>query len=124
MDISLVSLVAQHHSDCSDPYIYYSNIAASLSERHIILNKIKALKPYRVYAWQGANKVLGSEYSALFSVVGYGYGEISRSERIPILLAKRRADVVILDRFIFNTVWQEMIVKQPSLPAITLHNLF
>ncbi len=124
MDISLTSIYNKGSAQCSDPYVYYSNVAISLKSSNITLNQISDLAPVSIYSWQGANKVLGPDFFRMYPTVGSGYKEISRVERLPLLLYKGRSDVIIIDKFIFSYLWREFALYFKALPQVTFHPIF
>lgn len=121
MDISLVARKGEGEGYFSDPYIYYSNVAVSLKKNNIVLNSIDDLKGHSVYAWQGANKVLGDKFYQLFPELTVQYHEIPRPPVLPKMLYLERTDVILIDKFVFNYLWNEMKKEKVTMPEITFH---
>jgi polar amino acid transport system substrate-binding protein len=125
MDISLVASKDGKNGCLSEPYVYYSNTAVSLKERGIQLDSIADLERYNIAAWQGANKVLGAEFAKRFHQVGHHYHEVPHPKAMPRLLHLRRADVIIIDKFVFQYEWNQIAQKQEvAMPAVTFHPIF
>jgi polar amino acid transport system substrate-binding protein len=125
MDISLVAPKDGVIGYLSEPYVYYSNVAVTLADSGILLNSIAELAPYNVAAWQGANKVLGAEFAELFPNAGPRYHEVPHPTAMPHLLQLGRAEVVIIDKFVFQYEWNQIADKQEkAMPDVIFHPIF
>lgn len=125
MDISLVAPKEGKRGYLSEPYVYYTNVAVTLADSGILLHSIADLAPYNVAAWQGANKVLGAEFAELFPQVGPRYHEVPHPTAMPRLLQLGRADVIIIDKFVFRYEWNQIAVKQEkTMPDVIFHAIF
>ncbi|QOL24362.1 transporter substrate-binding domain-containing protein [Thalassotalea sp. LPB0316] len=106
----------------SEPYIYYQNVAVSLSDSHIQLKNIKDLSSYSIIAFQNAKKFLGEEFA---NVAAYSidYRELANQKQQIEMLFSRRVEVIVLDINIFKYFVRDNISKVGGMP-FEVHYLF
>ncbi|RZI44040.1 transporter substrate-binding domain-containing protein [Herbaspirillum sp. HC18] len=85
----------------SDTYMYYQNVATTLTSRNIRLRNINDLEAYSVAAFQNASLILGPEFNAL-AARHLDYKEHPQQITQNRLLYAGRVDVVIGDKLIFR----------------------
>lgn len=85
----------------SKPYIAYQNVAVSLAESNIKIEKIEDLSGKSVVAFQNARKFLNETYG---EVVSYSmdYREVADQNQQIEMLFMRQAEVIVLDAEIFK----------------------
>lgn len=123
MDISLVARKGVGKGYFSDPYIYYSNVAVSLKKNNYSIESVQDLKNHVVYAWQGASKVLGDEFAEGFPSTNEKYHEIPRPPVLPQMLYLERTEVILIDKFVFSYLWNEMAKEKVTMPEVVYHNV-
>lgn len=102
----------------SDIAYEYENIGVSLKKNGYRFSGISDLRDYSVVAWQGAKAAIGREYAAM-AEKNKRYTEVADQKRQVKVLFLGRADVIQLDRLIFqyyrNEIAKEGIidVSQP-----------
>jgi ABC-type amino acid transport substrate-binding protein len=124
MDLIVTSIEDNEKGYCSDPYIYYSNVAVSLKKNKLTLNKISDFQGLKVATWQGANEVLGEEFLSIYPEQNLFYHELAQAENIPRLLLAKRVDVVVIDKFLFRYIWTELKKERGSVLEVTYHQVF
>lgn len=85
----------------SDTYMYYQNVATTLSSRNIRLRSIDDLDAFSIAAFQNARLILGPAFKAL-AERHHDYKEHPQQITQNRLLYTGRVDVVIGDRRIFR----------------------
>ncbi|GLX77250.1 hypothetical protein tinsulaeT_05900 [Thalassotalea insulae] len=106
----------------STPYISYQNVAVSLAESQLSIEKIADLSGKHVVAFQNARKFLGDKYSETVAYL-LDYREIGDQKQQIEMLFLRRAEVIILDTNIlkyFIKHHHQAIYDKP----ITVHYIF
>ena len=95
------------HQLLSKPYITYQNVAISLKERNLDINKISDLANYSIASFQRADKVLGMPFAKAVQASPL-FLEIATQKQQPLLLLKKRVDVIVMDINIFKYLIKEM----------------
>lgn len=89
----------------SDNFVTFVNYAITRAGDRYEINSIEALKGHSILTWQGAWRVLGDAFQALFGPSGMErskYIEVADQAEQVRLFWKGRADVIVIDRSIFN----------------------
>lgn len=84
----------------SEPFIQYRPTVFTPANSNINLQSLDDLKGLRICTFQGATGYFGAEFSANAS--GPMYREMHDMSKLPSMLFKGRADVVVLDYYIFH----------------------
>ncbi|MCU6432963.1 ABC transporter substrate-binding protein [Undibacterium sp. Jales W-56] len=111
------------HVYFSDPVIEFDNIAVTLSNRNLHLNRIMDLANKRVIAFRNAQRVLGPEFAKaaqgnpLYIEVG------DQRSQLPMLEAGR-GDVIVMDRRAFLYFAYLLHGKKTALEEYTVHPIF
>lgn len=95
------------HALLSNSYITYQNVAISLKERNLKINEIADLGNYSIASFQSADKVLGEAF-AKASQASPLFLAIAIQKQQPLLLLKKRVDVIVMDINIFKHLIREM----------------
>jgi polar amino acid transport system substrate-binding protein len=82
-------------------HIVYQNVAVSLEKNHFSILTINDLKDKSVAAFQEATVYLGKDFAAMAKANGR-YQEVANQESQVTLLYNDEADVIVLDKNIFN----------------------
>lgn len=85
----------------SEPYIAYRNMAFTLCEREIKLSKMADLAPYKIGAFNNAEKFLGTEFASI-AAHPENYREISPQQLMNAMLQSKRIDVAVAEVTIFE----------------------
>ena len=85
----------------SQPYVTYQNVAISLKEKSIKIDKIKDLQKYTLVAFQNASPILGSEFANAAKTSPL-YIELPEQYRQVELLLNGKVDVVVMEINIFK----------------------
>lgn len=107
----------------SDTYIYYQNVATTLSSRNIRLRGINDLDTYSVAAFQNASLILGPEFKAL-AERHRDYKEHPQQITQNRLLYTHRVDVVIGDKLIFRYLNRMVEPGIDTTQALVHHRIF
>ncbi len=112
----------------SDVHIIYENIAVSLSKNNLTIFTIENLKDLSVVAFQGASRYLGDEFAAM-AKANPGYQEIANQEAQVSLLFSGLADVIVIERRIFDFYQRHYNYKSrirhiQTSQDISIHDLF
>jgi polar amino acid transport system substrate-binding protein len=112
----------------TDSYITYQNVAMTLTQRHIKLERIEDLSRYRVLAFQRATQTLGPAFASAVSLAPL-YREEPKQALQAAGLLHDRYDVVVADSRILQhhvaAALAETGMPFPSNPApVTEHRLF
>lgn len=91
----------------SEPYIAYKNMAITLCEQKVVLNKIADLAPYQTGAFNNAGKFLGEDFARIAADPEH-YREISPQKLMNRMLLAKRIDVAIADINIFQHDQQDV----------------
>ena len=103
----------------SQPYIRYQNAVITLRENNYSIDELDDLSGLNVVAFQGASRVLGTEYEKSIEQFGR-YTEVTNQQSQVDLLLLRRIDAAIMDINIFQYYRRAANDHQP----INLHLLF
>ncbi|MCO4754654.1 MAG: transporter substrate-binding domain-containing protein, partial [Bacteriovoracaceae bacterium] len=99
----------------SDTYIHYQNVAATLADKKIDIERIAALANHSVGAFQNAHKFLGREYGQ--AVRNHmKYKEYKEQDRQVTDLFRGEIDVFIGDINIFN-YYKKMVAQKIDVGA-------
>ncbi|WP_286266701.1 substrate-binding periplasmic protein [Thalassotalea atypica] len=85
----------------SNPYIFYENVALSLSANKFSIEQVMDLSGKRVAAFQNATKFLGAEYQAAIAQSCH-YQEFADQFKQMRNLFENKSDIVIADVNIYN----------------------
>jgi polar amino acid transport system substrate-binding protein len=107
----------------SDTYMYYQNVATTLSSRQIRLRGIDDLDVYSVAAFQNASLILGPEFKAL-AERHRDYKEHPQQITQNRLLYTGRVDVVVGDRLIFRYLNRLVEPSIDTTQALVYHRIF
>lgn len=91
----------------STSYITYQNVAISLKERNLDIQSIADLGKLSIASFQSAHKVLGKEF-AQAAQDSPMYLQIAIQKQQPLLLLKKRVDVIVIDINIFKYLIKSM----------------
>ncbi len=114
--------VFKDKSKLSDNYINYQNVAISLKENNLPINSIKDLSQYNIAAFQKADKVLGQEYADAIDLSPI-YLRVADQKQQPMLLLKKRVQVLIMDKNIFNYLIKGLAIADVN-EKFTFHPIF
>ena len=104
------------------PYVAYQNVAISLLEKSIKLDKLNELQAFTVVAFQNARKVLGSEFTAATKISPL-YIELPEQRRQVELLLSGKVEVVVMDINIFKYLARS-IAGTSQMQKVQVHSLF
>lgn len=107
----------------SAPVIEYQNVAVTLSSAGIRLDSLQALRGLRIAAFQNAPAFLGEEFGALVSDHN-AYQEVANQRSQLSLLFKGGADVIILEKRIFEYFLEQRRLSGADIQPVTFHALF
>ncbi|MFN4238079.1 MAG: substrate-binding periplasmic protein [Vogesella sp.] len=108
----------------SDVYISYEDVAITLTQRRLNINKIADLAPYSISAFPLAGQYLGSEFAAL-SARHHDYHETGNQIDQNRLLYRGSVDVVVADHRIFHYMNKRMQADFGEQPLpVTYHDIF
>ncbi|GLX76967.1 polar amino acid ABC transporter [Thalassotalea insulae] len=114
--------VFKDESKLSNIYVTYQNVAISLKESNLAINAISDLSNYSIAAFQKADKVLGNEYANAIEHSPI-YLRVAEQKQQPVLLLKKRVQVLIMDRNIFNYLVKQMQISDIE-QTFTIHPIF
>ena len=114
--------VVSDTSKLSNTYITYQNVAISLKENNLSINTINDLANYSMASFQKADKVLGPEFS-IAAKQSPLHLKIGEQKKQPILLLKKRVDVLIMDINIFKYLIKELGLESID-EKFTFHFIF
>ena len=109
-------------SKLSDAYITYQNVAISLKESNLTINTIEDLEKYSIASFQKADKVLGQNFSDAVNKSPL-YLKIADQSKQPVLLLKKRVEVLIMDINIFKYFARQLNVENIN-DQFTFHPVF
>jgi polar amino acid transport system substrate-binding protein len=104
------------------PYVTYQNVAVSLLEKSIKLDRLEELQGFTVVAFQNANKVLGSAFAAAVKKSPL-YIELPEQRRQVELLLSGKVEVAVMDINIFK-YFAMSISGTSQLGKMKVHSLF
>lgn len=105
----------QHDTDdtfYSDPFIQYRPMLLSLKDSKLSIEQFSDLKDLRVISFQGATGYFGEEFKK--ATLNSHYTEMHDMSKIPVMLLKKRCDVVVLDYYIFYYFLKTYIEKSTT----------
>ncbi|WP_206484110.1 transporter substrate-binding domain-containing protein [Thalassotalea sp. G2M2-11] len=114
--------VFKDESKLSDRYITYQNVAISLASENLSIDSISDLANYSIAAFQKADKVLGDEYSTAINQSPL-YLSVANQAQQPVLLMKKRVQVLVMDKNIFNYLLNQLAVPNKQ-DAFIIHPIF
>jgi polar amino acid transport system substrate-binding protein len=94
-------------TNVSEPYIAYKNMAITLCEKRVNLEKISDLARYPVGAFQNAHLYLGAEFAAVAQNKTH-YFEVAQQHLLTRMLSVGRIDVVVSDINVFKQFNREV----------------
>lgn len=123
MDVAL-TLNNRHSVDraiLTDEYVRFQNVAVTLADSQIDINRISDLSNYRVVGFQTASRVLGEEF-ALMTQSNANYTEVADQRAQVITMLRGNFDVAVMDRNIYQWISATLPdnIQQPT----KIHNLF
>ena len=106
----------------STPYIYYQNVAVSLSDNHLNIERFDDLTLLSVVAFQNAKKFLPPAYASAVNA-GIEYREIADQNKQIEMFYRRNIEVIVLDLSILKYFLKhhKASIYQKD---ITIHSLF
>lgn len=104
------------------PYVTYQNVAVSMLEKSIKLDKLEELQLYTVVAFQNASKVLGVTFAEATKISPL-YIELPEQRRQVELLLAGKVEVVVMDINIFK-YFAKTIAGNNHMEKVQVHNLF
>lgn len=106
----------------SDEHITYYNVAFTLESKGLEINTIADLADKKVVAFQQASIAFGGEFEQM-TQKNPEYKEMANQENQVSMLFLGRADVIVLDRRIFQ-YRAERLENIPTDQSVTMHQLF
>ena len=106
----------------SQPYIKYQNVAVSLAENNLSIERVAELGRYKIVSFQMAHKILGREfqYASLASPL---YSQLGDQSKQPGMLFRKRADVLVMDKRIFFYMLQQSAWADQT-DKVMIHPIF
>lgn len=113
----------------SDFFITYINYAISRKKDNLIINDIKDLSKYTTVAWQNAYINLGEEYESYFGpniedTIQRKYAEFGDQERQNAFFWIGRAQVIVVDKFVFDWFRSKLSVTYDTSDEVVYHDIF
>ncbi|MFE8070486.1 transporter substrate-binding domain-containing protein [Marinobacteraceae bacterium S3BR75-40.1] len=109
-------------------FIHFDNVAITLKSRALQLDKVEDLAQYRVVAWEKAYLDLGERYQRLFApkerASRQGYFEHRSQEAQVKMFWLGRADVLVIDKVIFQWYRQHLPPRYESQREVEYHPIF
>ena len=106
----------------SQPYVTYQNVAVSLKEKSIKVDKVEELQTFTVVAFQNASKVLSSAFAEATKTSPL-YIELPEQRRQVELLLSGKIEVVIMDINIFKH-FAKLIAGTNQIEKVQVHSIF
>lgn len=107
----------------SVPFIEYHNYAIALKSRNLEIKTIADLKKFSISSFQRARILLGNEFAKMADA-NPNYHEFADQKLRNIQLYKKRVDVVIADKRIFEYFNTQLDKSMDQHQEITYFNLF
>lgn len=114
----------------SDDVIAFQNVAISLKDKNLSIEKIIDLKDskFHVLAFQNASKFLGDEFAQV-ATENKNYLEISDQSLHAVILLKKRVDVLISDKRVFlfhlrNALKSKKLLPEEQERKVKIHTIF
>jgi polar amino acid transport system substrate-binding protein len=116
----------------SDNYITFENLAITKKKSGLVINTIADLKGLRIVSWQKSYRDLGPEFEKLFSpdppnnspYFGKQYLEIASQRNQNKMFWTGRAEVIIVDKTIFEYYRKELSKQFNTSEEVVYHNIF
>jgi polar amino acid transport system substrate-binding protein len=116
----------------SDNFITFENFAITKKKSGLVINTIADLKGLHIVAWQKAYRDFGPEFEKLFSpdppynspYFGKQYLEIPSQRNQNIMFWQGRADVIIVDKTIFEYYRKELSKEFNTSEEVVYHQIF
>ncbi len=113
----------------SDSFITYKNIALSKKKDGIVINNTEDLTKYTTVAWQSAYLNLGPEYEKFFGPNTSKshlekYSEFGDQERQNAFFWLGRAQILIVDKYVFQWFRKKLASTYDTTEQIELHDIF
>lgn len=113
----------------SDDFIAYKNYAISKKSDNVKIEKIKDLTKYSTTAWQNAYINLGKEYGKYYgpeskNLKNYKYKEFAQQDQQNKFFWFGRAEVIIIDKSIFQWYKNELLKEFNTNVKVVYHNIF
>jgi polar amino acid transport system substrate-binding protein len=110
-------------------FIEFDNVAISLKDRKLKINKVNDLKAYTLVAWEKAYQDLGLEYNLLFrpdalDLLPIGYFENRNQEAQNAMFWAGRTDLIVVDKTIFSWYRRQLSSQYPTDQLVVYHKLF
>ena len=106
-----------HHSK---PFYAFQNVAITLRSRALVISSLSDLGELKVNAFQLAYRFLGDSLKAIDMIE---YKEVANQSLQPLLLMRKRADVVISDLKIFEHHWSDQFPDKIMSDYVEVHNI-
>ena len=107
----------------SDAIIDYHNVAITLESFSTEIDSLNKLKDLRVVVFQNAPKFLGPEFAKLIED-GHDFPEVSNQRSQVLMLFRGRADVIIMERRIFEYFYNQLLDSGEIGGNYRIHTLF
>ncbi|MFN3712962.1 MAG: substrate-binding periplasmic protein [Alcanivoracaceae bacterium] len=107
----------------SKPIVHYDNVAITLKSFPLHLNQVGDLDGLRLVVFQNAPKFLGNEFGALL-LRNPAFQEVSNQRSQVQMLFRERADVIIMERRIFEYFHRELASRGEIGGEYRIHSLF
>lgn len=120
--LTLSDKIAVDSEILSLPYVSYQNVAVSLLDKSIKLDRLEDLQGFSVVAFQNARKVLGTAFAAAVKT-GPLYIELPEQSRQVKLLLAGKVEVIVLDINIFK-YFSTSITGVSQMEKVQVHSLF
>ena len=126
MDFSVGVLEQDDGLFYSQNFVKYENIAITRKSDKIKLNDVNDLLNYKVLAWSKAYNMLGSEFNKHFNPLDSpaSYKEIFDQRQQHEIFFKKEADVIIVDKNIFDLYLNQLKHKYDTNQEYDFHRIF
>jgi polar amino acid transport system substrate-binding protein len=109
-------------------FVCFDNYAISRAKDNLKINEISDLKGLTIIAWQNAYRDLGPLYASLFKPLPNDeykalYKEIVNQESQSEMFWRGRAQVIIVDKLIFNW-YRKNLIGVDTTELVKLHTIF
>ena len=121
--ISTVSAQSGLKGFYSDPVISMETVAISLASKKLHIQGIEDLANKNIIAFHGAKNILGAAFAQAVQKNRH-YRERLKNEILPVLLYRKRVEVVLSDAIIFQYFRHKMAHRVDVQQPITLHHIF
>lgn len=107
----------------SNPIINYQNVAITLSTFPHTIQSVADLTEHRVVVFQNAVKFLGPQFETLITS-GHSFAEVSNQRSQVLMLFRKRADVIIMERRIFEHFHSQLSASGEIGGDYVMHPIF